>query len=49
MLFTSKIEVELIDKMGSDLSIVHSARVSTIGDTRGFDIPIAEQTGLINY
>jgi len=49
MLFTSKIEVELIDKMGSDLSIVHSARVSTIGDTRGCDVSTIEQTGLINY
>jgi len=50
---TSEITIELIDSMGSDLSILHAARVSTRGGMRFDDLAKSvdqkEITGLINY
>lgn len=44
--FTSEITVDLVDSMGSDLSIVRAARVSTVGADAQES---TENAGLINY
>lgn len=47
--FSSEIEVELIDSMGSDLTVCMAARVSTKGSDAGAQASDDRQQGLINY
>lgn len=47
--FKSDMTVELVDHMGSDDSIVQSARVSTLGEASSVPIPPARAEGLINF
>ena len=48
MKFTSEITVDLIDSMGSDLSVIRAARVSTVGDAC-LESEEGEHAGVINY
>lgn len=47
--FQSFVDVSLVDSMGDDLSVVRSARVSTLGDAAEEEVNIEKATGLINF
>ena len=47
--FRDDVTVELIDSMASDLSVVRSAKVSTVGDLSTLESDAEKSAGLINF
>lgn len=47
--YMSDVDVALVDHMGSDLSVVRSARVSTLGDAAEEEVNIEKAEGLIGF
>ena len=47
--FKSTVDVELVDVMGSDWSIIEAARVSTLGGADTPQVTEAKKNGLINF
>ena len=45
----SDVDVALVDHMGSDLSVVRSARVSTLGDAVEEEVHLEKAEGLIGF
>ena len=47
--YMSDVDVALVDHMGSDLSVVRSARVSTLGDAVEEEVNLEKAEGLIGF